>query len=102
MRSANKALLMIVSLFLVALILISFDNCSKKESSPAELFQSLSLLETESEDYAISSVTKIDFSSDKIFIFDKRQKRIFTLSDSFSFLYTIASQVRGQENWTIQ
>ncbi len=95
MRSANKALLMIVPLVLVALILISFDNCSKKEGSPAELFQSLSLLETESEDYAISSVTKIDFSSDKIFIFDKRQKRIFTLSDSFSFLYTIASPGQG-------
>jgi len=95
MRSANKALLMIFPLSLAALILISFDNCSKKESSPAELFQSFSLVETESEDYAISSVTKIDFSSDKIFIFDKRQKRIFTLSDTFSFLYTIGSPGQG-------
>jgi len=90
-----------VTIFIIMLAIIATSSllilkkALIKSSNEINVFQDFSLLETESEQLVISRVTKIDFSQDKVFVFDQKQKNIFVFSESFSYLYSIGSPGQG-------
>ncbi|MGB9864288.1 MAG: 6-bladed beta-propeller [Candidatus Saccharicenans sp.] len=95
MSLRGRTIFILVLAILTAIILLILNKTSISRSQELNIFQDFSLLETESEQFVISQVTKLDFSSEKIFVFDQRQKKIFVFSESSSYLYSIGSPGQG-------
>jgi hypothetical protein len=95
MSKRGKTILIIILAIIATSIFLILKKTPIKSSNKVNIFQDFSLLETESEQFVISQVTKIDFSQDKVFVFDQKQKKIFVFSVSFSYLYSIGSPGQG-------
>jgi len=90
----------LISVFIFAavggvLALVLFYYNRAPVSQPSFAFESFSLEETESANCFISDISKIEFSSGKIFILDRRQKKVFVFNERMSFLYAIGKPGQG-------
>jgi len=84
MSRRRKTVFILILAILTTSVFLILKKIPIKSSNEVNIFQDFSLLETESEQFVISQVTKIDFSRDKVFVFDQKQKKIFVFSESFS------------------
>jgi hypothetical protein len=92
---AKKAFIILSPVALILVVGFLYIHKKDRVSTLPEPFSDFMLFEPEGENYVISNVTRIRFSPDKLYILDKRQKKVFVFSRSMSFLYTIGSPGQG-------
>ncbi|MGB9765618.1 MAG: 6-bladed beta-propeller [Candidatus Saccharicenans sp.] len=95
MSLRGRTIFILALAILTTIILLILSKTPISRNKELNIFQDFSPIETESEQFVISQVTKLDFSRDRIFVFDQRQKKIFVFSESFSYLYSIGSPGQG-------
>ena len=91
----KRGLVLFFSIVIVGVLTYYFINTKTNKTPFLSLFDSYSLFETEGKDHAISSVTRIAFSPEKIFILDNRQKKVFVFSESLLYQYSIGQPGQG-------
>jgi hypothetical protein len=70
MSLRGRTIFILVLAILTTIILLILNKTPISRSKELNIFQDFSLTETESEQFVISQVTKLDFSRERIFVFD--------------------------------